>query len=57
MNELFLINYETKEDGWICDRHTHSLRVATEYAKAYRDMGYRVTVQSVLINEHGKVEI
>ena len=57
MTELFLINYETEQNGWICHTQTHSLRVATEYAKVLRDMDYRVTVQSVLINEHGKVEL
>jgi hypothetical protein len=57
MKELFLINYKTKLNGWQCHTTTASLRIASETSKQFKDMGYQVTVQSILINEHGKVEI
>lgn len=57
MKELFLINYKTKLNGWQCHTTTSSLRVASETSKQFKDMGYQVTVQSILINEDGKVEI
>ena len=62
LHELFLVNYTTTVNEfqvrhWSCFEATHSLYVATERAKELRDMGYRVRVQSVLINSFGKVEI
>ena len=71
MTEVFLINYATikrptedlqgwcnNETGeWTCHHATHSLYVATEKARELRDMGYRVNVQSVLLNENGKVQL
>ena len=61
MNEVFLINY-TYDRGeewtmWYCHHATHSLHVATEKARELREMGYRVNVQSILLNENGKVEL
>jgi hypothetical protein len=58
MTELFLVNY-AHEDGkkWECYKSTHSLMVAWMKANKLRDKGYRVTVQSVLINDNGKVEL
>jgi len=58
MTEVFLINYtHDKSDEWTCHYSTHSLAVATETARDLRDMGYRVNVQSVLLNENGKVTL
>lgn len=58
MTEVFLINYtHDKSDEWTCHHSTHSLYVATEKARELRDMGYRVNVQSVLLNENGKVTL
>ena len=58
MTEVFLINYRhVKSDEWACFQATHSLYVATEKARELRDMGYRVNVQSVLLNENGKVQL
>ena len=58
MNEVFLINYtHDRGDGWTCHHATHSLYVATEKARELREMGYRVNVQSVLLNENGKVTL
>ena len=62
LHELFLVNYTTtkSEDEvrhWSCFEATHSLYVASERAKDLRAMGYRVSVQSILINEYGKVEV
>lgn len=57
MNELFLINCKTKEGGWKCERSTHSLEAATEYAKAFRQLGCWVKVKSILILENGKVKV
>ena len=65
MTEVFLINYTYDHDvtlmmggaEWTCHHATHSLYVATEKARELRDMGYRVNVQSVLLNENGKVTL
>tara|TARA_R100001369_G_C3239636_1_gene153850 strand:+ start:136 stop:357 length:222 start_codon:yes stop_codon:yes gene_type:complete len=71
MTEVFLINYATikrptedlqgwlnNETGdWTCHHMTHSLAVATEKAQELRDTGYRVNVQSILLNENGKVRL
>ena len=65
LHELFLVNYTTtKSEGevdevrhWSCFEATHSLYVASERAKDLREMGYRVRVQSILINSFGKLEI
>ena len=62
MTEVFLINNATikRPTGmgeWACHHMTHSLYVATEKAQELRDMGYRVNVQSILLNENGKVEL
>ena len=56
MTEVFLINYKHNEsDEWTCFQATHSLYVSTEKARELRDLGYRVNVQSVLLNEYGRV--
>ena len=63
MTEVFLINYTYDNsvllpcNTWTCHHMTHSLAVATEKAQELRDMGYRVNVQSILLNENGKVEL
>ena len=59
MVELFLVNYNVKGDGigWVCHTSTHSLAIASKLAKELRDMHYIVNVQSVLIDENGKVSI
>ena len=55
MTEVFLINYTyDRGEEWTCHHATHSLHVATEKAQELRDMGYRVNVQSVFLNENGK---
>jgi len=56
-HELFLVNYTTTKGDWSCFTSTHSLYVASEKARELREMGYRVRVQSVLINSFGKVEV
>lgn len=58
MTEVFLINYtHNKSVEWTCHHMTHSLAVATEKAQELRDMDYRVNVQSILLNENGKVTL
>ena len=58
MTEVFLINYTHSEDAeWACHHMTHSLAVATAKAQELRDMGYRVNVQSVLIDEDGRIKL
>ena len=58
MNEVFLINYtHDRGEGWTWHHATHSLYVATEKARELRELGYRVNVQSVLLNENGKVQL
>lgn len=58
MTETFLINYTHADDAeWTCHMATHSLAVATDVSHELRTEGYRVVVQSVLINEDGKVEL
>ena len=61
MTEVFLINYTYNDDfkgaEWTCHHATHSLYVATEKARELREMGYRVNVQSVMLNENGKVTL
>ena len=69
MTELFLVNL--KHDGshsrwgdnvklgdWVCFRTTHRLHVAHDIAKELReDWNAEVTVQSVLLDENGKVHV
>lgn len=58
MTEVFLVNYtHDKSNEWTCHQATHSLAVATEIARDLRDIGYLVNVQSVLLNENGKVTL
>ena len=64
MVELFLVNYTHSRSAncnyheeWACYRMTHSLATASAYAKELRKIGYRANVQSVLIDENGKVSI
>jgi len=60
MTELFLVNYTPTPhlaDNWACYRMTHSLATASAYAKELRKIGYRANVQSVLIDEDGRVSI
>jgi len=58
MTEVFLINYTHRDSlTWACHHMTHSLAVTSEKAQELRDMGYRVNVQSVLIDEDGRVKI
>jgi hypothetical protein len=58
MTEVFLVNYKhDKSNEWTCFEATHSLAVASKRSQELRDMGYRVNVQSVLLNENGKVTL
>lgn len=60
MTEVFLVNYTPTPhlaDNWACHHMTHSPAIASAKAQELRDMGYRVTIQSVLINDNGKVEL
>mgnify|MGYP005988740719 FL=1 len=58
MTEVFLVNYTHKDSlEWACHHMTHALAVATAKAQELRDMGYRVNVQSVLIDEDGRIKI
>ena len=58
MTEVFLINYTHSDSAeWACYRMTHSLATASAYAKELRKIGYRANVQSVLIDEDGRVKV
>lgn len=60
MTEVFLVNYTPTPHlagNWACYRMTHSLATASAYAKELRKIGYRANVQSVLIDEDGRVSI
>jgi len=63
MTELFLVNYTDKrEDGtpstaWKCSLSTISLRNTTARAKELREDGYIVNVQSIWIDEDGRVKL
>ena len=58
MTETFLINYALADDAeWTCHMATHSLAVATDVAHDLRTEGYRVNVQSILIDEDGRVKL
>jgi len=62
MTEVFLVNYSHSslvefENEWSCYHMTHSLAIASAKARELRDMGYRVNVQSVLIDEDGRVKL
>lgn len=58
MTEVFLVNYRHDASvEWACHHMTHSLAVATAKAQELRDMGYRVNVQSVLIDEDGRIQL
>jgi len=62
MTEVFLVNYSHSslvefENEWACHHMTHSLEIASAKARELRDMGYRVNVQSVLIDEDGRVKL
>jgi hypothetical protein len=58
MTEVFLVNYTHDASvEWACHHMTHSLAVASAKAQELRDMGYRVNVQSVLIDEDGRIQL
>ena len=60
MTEIFLVNYTPTPhiaDKWDCIRMTHSLATASAYAKELRKMGHDAIVQSVLIDEDGRVKL
>ena len=44
-------------DKFQCFRATHSLASATEMAKGAKEAGHEVNVQSVLMDDNGKVSI
>ena len=58
MTEVFLVNYAHSDSAeWTCHEATHSLAVATDIAHELRTLGYRVNVQSILIDEDGRVKL
>lgn len=58
MTELFIVNMKRIGfDYWEAYRLTHSLASATEWAKGLRDAGHEANVQSVLMDDNGKVSI
>jgi len=58
MTEVFLINYTHSDSAeWTCHESTHSLAVATDIAHELRTLGYRVVVQSVLLDDNGRVKL
>lgn len=64
MTEIFLVNYnaeviagENDEYAWLCDLATPSLADATDAANNLRKFGYTVNVQSILIDEDGRVKL
>lgn len=58
MTEVFLVNYTHPDSTeWACHHMTHSLAIAGDIARELRTLGYRVNVQSVLINEDGRIEL
>lgn len=58
MTEVFLINMKPYNgDTWECFRSTHRLDVATDMARDMREAGHEVNVQSVLIDEDGRVSV
>lgn len=58
MKELFLVNMKPIDrDEWECFRATHSLVSAHNMAKEIREGGHQANVQSILIDEEGKVKI
>jgi len=57
MTEVFLVNYTINSIEWTCHMATHSLAVATDVSQELRGMGYRVNVQSVLIDEDGRIKL
>lgn len=64
MTEIFLVNYnagviagENDEYMWLCNLTTPSLADATESADNLRKFGYTVNVQSILIDEDGRVKL
>ena len=57
MTEVFLVNYTINSIEWTCHMATHSLAVATDVTQELRTLGYRVNVQSILIDEDGRVKL
>jgi hypothetical protein len=58
MTELFLVNMKPWDgDKWECYRCTHKLSVAVDMACDLKEGGHEVRVQSVLIDEEGRVQI
>ena len=57
MTETFLVNYTINNIEWTCHMATHSLAVATDVSQELRTLGYRVNVQSILIDEDGRVKL
>ena len=55
--ETSLVNYTINNIEWTCHMATHSLAVATDVAHDLRTAGYRVNVQSILIDEDGRVKL
>ena len=60
MTEIFLVNYnaeviagENDEYAWLCDLATPS---PTDAANNLRKFGYTVNVQSILLDEDGRVK-
>ena len=58
MNEVFLINIAyANSRWWSCHEHTESLAKASDIAQELRNEGFRVNVQSILIDEDGRVKV
>jgi hypothetical protein len=60
MTEIFLVNYTPTPhlaDKWACHHMTHALEIASAKARELRTLGYRVNVQSILIDEDGRVKL
>jgi len=55
--ELFLVVYSPKDEvAWECYSAVHDLSVAADLSLELNAKGYRTNVQSILLNEHGRVE-
>ena len=58
MTEFFLINYSPMDETvWDCYSVVQCLAVATDISFELRTKGFRTNVQSILVDEDGRVKL
>ena len=58
MTELFLINYSPRDETlWECYSVVQCLATATDIAFELSTKGFRTNVQSVLLDDYGRISV